>query len=155
MLRSLIGALLALGPAVGLAQTIATPAPDFSLAPVAAGTWTYQALPGASEARFIDGGGTARLVIRCTKATRRVSFSPTSAVPAATFFVWTSTASRTVAARFEANAMRVTADFAAFDALLDAIAFSRGRISVMVAGGSALVLPAWPEAARTIEDCRN
>jgi hypothetical protein len=50
--------------------------------------------------------------------------------------------------------MRVTADFSAFDPLLDAIAFSRGRVSVTIAGGSSLVVPAWPEAARTIEDCR-
>ena len=48
------------------------------------------------------------------------------------------------------------------DPLLDAIAFSRGRFIVSengaVGGGGAggrLVLPASPEAARSIEDCRN
>ena len=140
-------------------QAVAAPsARDFSIAPVAPGAWNYQALPGASEARFVDSGGIARLVIRCTKATRQVSFSPTSSVAAANIFVWTSSASRIVAVRFEANAMRVTADFSAFDPLLDAIAFSRGRVAVtmvgMGAGGSSLVVPAWPEPARTIEDCR-
>ena len=60
----------------------------------------------------------------------------------------------TVPARFEPNALRVTADFSAFDPLLDAIAFSRGRLVVTMAGGVPLVAPAWPEAARTIEDCR-
>jgi hypothetical protein len=129
-------------------------AQDFNTATVAPGAWTYQALPGASEARFIDGGGTTRLVIRCTKATRQVSFSPTSSAATATIFVWTSSASRNVAVRFEANAMRVTADFSAFDPLLDAIAFSRGRVAVTMVGGMPLVVPAWPEAARTIEDCR-
>ena len=50
--------------------------------------------------------------------------------------------------------MRVTAELFALDPLLDAIAFSRGRFAVTMAGGSPLVVPAWPEAARTIEDCR-
>ena len=142
------------------AQAVATPpARDFSTATAMAGSWTYQTLPGASEARFVDTGGIARLVIRCTKASRQVSFSPTHAAGAASIFVWTSSASRNVPVRFEANAMRVTADFSAFDPLLDAIAFSRGRIAVTIAGGSALVVPALvlpsgPETARTIEDCR-
>ena len=134
------------------ASVVATP--DFSTATVAPGAWTYQALPGASEARFIDSGGIARLVIRCTRASRQVSFSPTSAVAATSIFVWTSSASRNVPVRFEPNAMRVTADFSAFDPLLDAIAFSRGRVAVTMVGGLSLVVPAWPEAARTIEDCR-
>jgi hypothetical protein len=60
--------------------------------------------------------------------------------------------------RFEPNAQRLATELAARDPLLDAMAFSRGRIAVTVggvAGGAeALVMPAWPEAARTIEDCR-
>jgi hypothetical protein len=40
------------------------------------------------------------------------------------------------------------------DSLLDAIAFSRGRFIVDGGGGLRLVLPASPEAARSIEDCR-
>ncbi len=157
MLRSLFAALIALAPAA----SVSAQAADHSASPVAPGSWTYQPLPGASEARFIDTGGIARLVIRCTKATRRVNLSPTSAVPAASIFVWTSSASRNVPVRFEANSMRVTADFSAFDPLLDAIAFSRGRVAVTLAGAGgstlvvpALVMPSGPEAARTIEDCR-
>ena len=153
-------ALIALAPAATIsAQVVTAPlAPDFSTAPVMAGSWTYQALPGGSEARFIDTTGIARLVIHCTRATRQVSFSPTSAVPSPSIFVWTSSASRNLPVRFEPNAMRVTADLSAFDPLLDAIAFSRGRVAVVLpgagAGGSSLVVPASAEAARTIEDCR-
>jgi hypothetical protein len=40
------------------------------------------------------------------------------------------------------------------DNVLDAIAFSRGRF-IVDGGGLRLVLPASPEAARSIEDCRN
>jgi hypothetical protein len=40
------------------------------------------------------------------------------------------------------------------DPLLDAIAFSRGRFRVEVAGQPPLYLPSWPEISRVIEDCR-
>jgi hypothetical protein len=157
MLPRFAAALIALAPAaVNSAQTVAAPpAVDFSTARVALGAWAYQAAPGGSMARFVDTTGTARLVLQCTRATRRVTISHTSAAPAASLHVWTSSASRNLTARFEPNAMRVTAELPAFDALLDGIAFSRGRIAVTMPGAAPLVVPAWPEPARTIEDCRN
>ena len=155
LLRS-FAALIALATATLIsAQAVGTtPKIDFSTSVAMPGSWSYRAVPGGSEARFVDATGTARLVLRCTKASRQISLSHTSAVAAPSLLVWTSSASRNLPARFEPNAMRVTAELAAFDVLLDAIAFSRGRIAVMMGGGSPLVVPAWPEAARTIEDCR-
>lgn len=47
------------------------------------------------------------------------------------------------------------AHIAANDPLLDAIAFSRGRFVLEQAGQPALVLPAWAEVERVIEDCRK
>jgi len=41
------------------------------------------------------------------------------------------------------------------DPLFDQLAFSRGRFLVRVEGQGDLILPAWPEPARTIEDCRQ
>jgi hypothetical protein len=41
------------------------------------------------------------------------------------------------------------------DPLLDQIAFSRGRFQVAIDGGPSLVVPAWPEFARVVEDCRG
>jgi hypothetical protein len=41
------------------------------------------------------------------------------------------------------------------DPLLDAMAFSRGRLAVEVAGLPALVLPADPAISRVVEDCRK
>ena len=154
MLRKVIAALLTLVPATAVtAQTVAAAA-DFNTSLVAPGSWGYQSTAGGSMARFVDTTGTARLVLQCTRATRRVSVSLTSTVPAASLSLWASIASRNLPARFEANAMRVTAEVPAYDALLDAIAFSRGRIAVNMPGGVPLVVPAWPEAARTVEDCR-
>ncbi len=155
MLRKCFAALIALAPAnILAAQVTGALSFDFSTARVALGSWAYQAVPGGSMARFVDTTGTARLVLQCTRATRRVTIAYTSAAPAQSIQVWTSSASRNLPARFEQNAMRVTAELAAFDALLDGIAFSRGRIAVAMAGAVPLVVPAWPEAARTIEDCR-
>lgn len=43
----------------------------------------------------------------------------------------------------------------ASDPLLDQMAFSRGRFLITVEGGPSLVVPAWPEFARVVEDCRG
>jgi len=149
---------LVIAAAVSAQQSVTAPSVDFSTARITPGLWTYQAMPGGSAARFIDATGTARFALECSKATRRVTIARTSAVAAPSLLLWTSDASRTVFTRFEPNAMRLATELAARDPLLDAIAFSRGRIAVQVggagAGAEALVMPAWPEAARTIEDCR-
>ena len=162
MISKMFAASLALLPA---AVVSAQPAPavavaDYSTARVAPGSWSYQAAAGGSSARFVDSTGTARFVLECSTATRRVTISRTSAVAAQSLFLWTTDASRSLPARFEPAAMRVSAELGARDALLDAIAFSRGRIAVTLPGAGVgtgaepLVMPAWPEAARTIEDCR-
>ena len=154
MLRPMLAALIALAPAPAIAAQAVAPAVDFSTARIAPGSWTYQATSAGSAARFVDSTGTARLVLECTRATRRVTVSRTSATPAPSIFLWTSSAARSLPVRFEANAMRVTAQLPAFDNLLDGIAFSRGRIAVATTVPEVLVVPAWPEPARTIEDCR-
>ena len=155
MIWTIAAALTALSPFAAAAQAPAVaPAVDYNVAQVAPGSWSYQPVAGGSSARFVDSTGTARLVIECTRSTRRVKISRTSAIAAPSLVLWTSSAARTLPARFEPNAMRVAAELAAFDSLLDGIAFSRGRIATTMAGAPALVVPAWPEAARTIEDCR-
>ena len=58
---------------------------------------------------------------------------------------------RTVAAQAETE--YTAARFVARDSLLDALAFSRGRFGLIV-DGVELTLPAWPEIARVLEDCR-
>ncbi len=153
---------LTIATSVGAQQRMAAPGADFSTARVTPGVWSYQPVPGGSTARFIDAAGIARFTLECSKATRRVTIARTSAVAAPSIFLWSSDASRTLFTRFEPNSKRLVAELAARDPLLDAMAFSRGRIAVTVggvAGGAgggagALVMPAWPEAARTIEDCR-
>jgi hypothetical protein len=153
MLRRLVlGALaLTLGGS-GLAQVAAQA--DYSTTPVLAGSWGYQALAGGSEARFVDTRGIAQLTIGCNRSTRQVAIARASGTGATALQLWTSNAQRLLPARFDPRGMRIVADVPASDALLDALAFSRGRVAVNVVGGSVLVVPAWPEAARIVEDCR-
>ena len=127
---------------------------DFSYSPVSPGSWTYRAVTGGSEAAFVDGTGTTRMVIACGKVTRLVTLSRVSAAPAATLSFWTSSASRNLAARFDQPAQRVITQVGAMDPLLDAVAFSRGRFAVSMPGLPALVLPAGTEIGHVVEDCR-
>jgi hypothetical protein len=131
-----------------------TAAPDLSTATPVAGNWSFVQTSDGSEATFATGSALPQLTIHCTKATRRISiWRPTSA--AAPFLnVWTSTQSRQLPASFNPLTNRITADLPAFDTLLDGIAFSRGRFGVAVSNAPALVVPAWAEPARVIEDCR-
>ena len=140
---------LAFGPA--RAQV---PGADFSYSPVSPGSWVYRAVAGGSEASFVDGTGTARMVIACGRVTRLVTLSRTSAAPASSFALWTSSATRNLGASFDQRSGRVTTQVRATDPLLDAIAFSRGRFALTMPGFPALVLPAGVEVAHVVEDCR-
>lgn len=67
--------------------------------------------------------------------------------------VTASSGTRNLPASFDPVTAGLSADLLPFDPLLDAIAFSRGRIAVGLPGTSAIVLPAWAEPARVVEDC--
>jgi hypothetical protein len=108
--------------------------------PLAAGQWSYASTAGGSVASF----GSA-ISLRCDRATRTVTISRPGGAPAA-LTIATDTLTRTlpIGGRLLAN-----------DPMLDAIAFSRGRMLISGGAGPVLAVPAWPEAARSIEDCRN
>jgi hypothetical protein len=134
------------------AQTAAPPATDFTYAIPLAGSWTYTAAGG--EATFLNASAMPQFTIRCDRTTRRISMSKPATVAVPFLYVWTSSGTRGLPASFDPATRRVTIQLAAYDPLLDALAFSRGRLAVYVAESPALVLPAWPEVARVIEDCR-
>ena len=137
------------------AQTATPPAStDFTYAIPLAGSWSYAPAPDGSAATFLNASAMPQLTIRCDRTTRRVSLSKPASVAVPFLNVWTSTATRSVPASFNPATQRITIQLPAYDPLLDALAFSRGRIAVYVSGSPALVLPAWPDIARVIEDCR-
>ncbi len=158
MHRTVIFALAALGlPASSVAQPTApqSPADPVNL-PASPGSWTYgQTVPGATDAIFMDASGAPQLTVRCNRATRRVIFIRPASAASPTLQLWTSSAARSLPATYDAASARISAEVPAFDRLLDALAFSRARFAVGVAGAPPLVVPNWPEATRAIEDCRN
>ncbi len=150
-------------PSHPAAQPVATPPPvaatpalpaappqqdwrDVSLTP---GRWTWQGSPGTlSSSRFGLAGQAAAFSVRCDFATRTVVLT----APGATAAAMTLTTSF---GTFALPASAGAAELGARDARLDRIAFSRGRFLVDMPGRPQLVLPAWPEVARVIEDCRG
>lgn len=102
---------------------------------------------------FGPGGAQAVLTVRCLTATRQVQFVRAGASNAAEMVVTTSFG----AVKWPAlpTGASVVATRAAGDAALDQIAYSRGRFALEAAGLAPLALPAWPEIARVIEDCRG
>ena len=115
------------------------------ITPLTAGRWSYAATASGSEARFGES-----FLIRCDRNARRVTLRRIEMIvtaPAMPMIITTDLATNMLPADgMVANTNRA----------LDAIAFSRGRFIVNGGGGgSSLVLSASPEAARSIEDCRN
>jgi len=154
-MRFAIAAALALAAAPSLSAQTAQSAPDLATATPIAGNWTYAATTDGSEAVFVNSGGFPQLWIHCARAARQVSIAKAATVAAPSIIVWTSSQTRSVPASFNPATGRVTIQLSAADPLLDALANSRGRIGVTVSSESALVVPAWPEPARVIEDCRG
>ncbi|GAA4010325.1 hypothetical protein [Sphingomonas humi] len=123
----------------------ATPPADWRNRPVTAGSWTWRGSPEASEATFSDSRG-SQFTMRCTRATRRVSFSRIGAAPTSPIRIATTSSER----QLPLGNMLL-----ASDPLLDAISFSRGRLWVDVQGMMPLILRSAAEPARSIEDCRS
>jgi len=130
-------------------------APDYTYSTPIAGSWTYAATTDGSEATFVNASALPQLAVHCARASRRVSIWKPGSIAVPFLAVWTSSASRSVPASFDPTSRRITIQLTAYDPLLDGVAFSRGRFAVGVSGGPALVVPAWAEAARVIEDCRS
>jgi hypothetical protein len=147
----------ATAPAPALAPAPVTPPaiPDLSTAVPISGNWSYAATVDGSEAVFLNPGAQPQVVIHCARALRRVTISKTATGAAPFLSIWTSTQTRNLPASFNPATGRVSADLSASDSLLDAIAFSRGRFGVRISGQPSLVVPAWAEPARVIEDCRS
>lgn len=143
------------------AQTIPPPPPappapadwrDIALTP---GDWSYGPDRRGGTAAYFGGAETEPLfVIRC-EPSRQVTLSIEGAVRG-TMTVRTSYGARTLPLTIEAQPIAYShATLPATDPLLDGIAFSRGRFTIEAPGQTMIVLPAWAEPARVVEDCRR
>ena len=136
----------------------AAPQRDWRDVPLTAGNWTWRGGAGqASIAQFGLAGQGALFALRCDLATRAVIFSRGGGIGAsASSIVFTTSFGvfSLPASYGGGQPPAVVASANARDPHLDQLAFSRGRFLVDVVGQPRLVLPAWPEVARVIEDCR-
>ena len=118
------------------------------------GTWTYGRDSRGSRAMYGAAGTDAALVLRCDTGERRMYLSRSGAA-AAPVTIRTTSTTRAIAVQPTGGVSPyVAAALAVTDPLLDAMAFSRGRFVVEQVGAPTLVLPAWAEIGRVIEDCR-
>jgi hypothetical protein len=141
--------------------------------PATAGDWRWSRDAGQSRASFVGADGGELLALRCERTRGllvierhggRLSPATAPADPllaeAQTQLSITTTSRVALLAqplvgpgeprRTEGLAVALPVG----DPLLDAMAFSRGRFMVEARGWMPLYLPAWPEVARVVEDCR-
>lgn len=136
------------------------PTPTFSSwmdVPQTPGDWFYIPQAPYSIAAFGPTSTQPLFAMRCDPARRTVSVGRTSAsMVAQQMTIRTETTARAFSANPAQGAVEhlVAASLPAADTFLDAIAFSKGRFAVEVAGEPTLYLPSWPEISRVIEDCR-
>ena len=122
----------------------AMPAQPWDELPMIEGGWAYD--NAARRARFVDDAGLERASLTCTVPQRSVRLDLPGDTAAAVEIL-TSSVARETPLRDGA------ADLGAADAMLDAIAFSRGRFALRAS--QLLVLPVQAEIGRLIEDCRG
>ena len=138
MIRIAVVLMAAAAPAAG--QVVPMTFESGKSLPLAAGQWSLVATSAGGEARY----GT-HLSLVCDKPTRTIAIIRPG-VPVAALTIVTDMVTRTIPPNGRLSA---------YDPLLDAMSFSRGRILISGGSGGVLAVPSWPEAARAIEDCRN
>ena len=125
-------------------------------APRTQGDWHYRNLPGGGVAVYGTANSDGVFTLRCDRAAGQVVLLRAGALAGpASMTIRTETQTRKLAASTSPGTMpMVTARLDAHDGLLDAMALSKGRFAVEVAGLAPLYLPSWAEVARVVEDCR-
>jgi hypothetical protein len=123
--------------------------------PLTSGSWYYRDEGTGSNALFGPPNSEASFIVRCDRAARQVTLSREGVTSGNMMTVRTSAEARNLPVSVRTEPLPyVSATLPASDRFLDSIAFSRGRFTVEVPGTPMLVIPAWPEPSRVIEDCR-
>ncbi len=125
-------------------------------APRTPGTWHYQPVSGGTQALYDDAHGQAAFIMQCDRGMGTIILArPGAANGPAPMRVLTETQARLLDARpYAMESPALAARLSARDPLLDAMAFSKGRFAIEIAGLPTLYLPSWTEVSRVIEDCR-
>lgn len=122
--------------------------------PMEAGKWTYRRDERGSIALFGVAGKDALVMVRCDKARARIYFSR-AASTGGPMMVRTSSVSKALpTAPIGTQPSYAASELAPNDAVLDAVAFSRGRFALELPGVQNIAIPVWSEIGRVVEDCR-
>jgi hypothetical protein len=122
--------------------------------PLTPGTWTYSRNARGNAAQFGASGMPPELLLQCEGARGRIQIARRGAT-SANVNVRTTSVARTLSLQpTPAAPGYVSTELGARDGLLDAMGFSRGRFVIEGGGLPTLVVPAWAEVLRVVEDCR-
>lgn len=119
--------------------------------PLTPGGWSYRPDSRGSVALFGPAGDPA-FTLRCDRSARQLQLTRRG-VAAGTMTVRTSSTARSLTTSGATDG--ASAMLPASDQLVDAMGYSRGRFIVETPGAAPLVVPAWSEVLRVLEDCRG
>lgn len=135
-------------------QPAPAPAANWVDRPLTPGTWAWRTDARGAVALYGAVGQEAALVVRCDRAAQRIYVSRAAAT-AGQMVLRATTGAQAYAARPTGGTPPyVAAELGVRDPQLDALAFSRGRFMVQLAGAADVIVPSWPELTRVIEECR-
>ena len=121
---------------------------------LAAGGWVYRRDERGSIALYGTPGADALVTLRCDKTRARLFLSRASDV-GGTMTVRTSSTSKPLMVQPTGGKPAYAAsEIGVSDPILDAMAFSRGRIALELNGAPNIAIPVWSEIGRVVEDCR-
>lgn len=124
--------------------------------PFAVGEWVYRRDDRGSIGLFGPVGQNALVSLRCDLQNRRVYLSRAATAAGQRIVIRTSSSMKEFAAKPTGGTPAYLAtEIMPMDAILDAMAFSRGRILVETDGHQSVILPSWAEITRIVEDCRT
>ncbi len=123
--------------------------------PLAAGDWVYRRDERGSIGLFGASGQNAMVTLRCDTQRRRIYLGRAGASTGGRMVVRTSSSMKEFAASpTGATPAYLASEIMPNDPILDAMAFSRGRIAIQVTGEPSIAIPSWAEITRIVEDCR-
>lgn len=129
---------------------------DWNDWPFTPGDWNYSRDGRGSVGHFGLPGQSPKVSLRCDAQNRRVLISREASASAQRVVIRTSAASKTLTSKPSGTSSgNLTAELMPNDPILDAMAFSRGRILLEVEGQQPMIVPAWAEITRVVEDCRG
>lgn len=149
---------LSAAPAAPLSPAVSRQPADWTDWPLAQGRWDYRRDARGSLALYGVPGRDALITLRCDIQRGRLYLSRAkeNAAPAGPLTLRSSAALKTFAAQVVSdNAAYIAAEIRPGDDILDAVAYTRGRIAIETSGQQSIAIPVWSELPRVIEDCRS